>query len=100
MTRVLPATWSIDFALVAEREKNTMQEESYELDALSLKLWLGDNASVIETYIHTDMENITELDLSIDKLGTVHIGINYAQGCDLNVDMHSIDVESRAPPTL
>jgi hypothetical protein len=28
MTRILPVTWSVDFALVDEREKNRMREES------------------------------------------------------------------------
>jgi hypothetical protein len=37
MARILPPTWSVDFALVDEREKNTMQEESDELDALISK---------------------------------------------------------------
>ena len=26
--------------------------------------------------------------------------INYAQGCNLNVDMHSIDVDDVAPPIV
>jgi hypothetical protein len=34
MVRILPATWNIDFALVDEREKNRMREESHELGAL------------------------------------------------------------------
>ena len=36
---ILPATWDVDFSLVVdEREKNRMQEESYELGALISKL--------------------------------------------------------------
>jgi hypothetical protein len=37
MVRILPTTWSIDFALVNEREKNIMREESDELGALISK---------------------------------------------------------------
>jgi hypothetical protein len=34
MARILPATYYVDFALIDEREKNKLQEESYELGAL------------------------------------------------------------------
>jgi hypothetical protein len=30
----------------------------------------------------------------------VDLGINYAQGFDLNVDLHSVDVDDVAPPTV
>jgi len=30
----------------------------------------------------------------------VALGINYAQGFDLNVDLHSIDVDDVAPPIV
>jgi hypothetical protein len=30
----------------------------------------------------------------------VVLGINYAQGFDLNVDMHFVDVDGVAPPTV
>jgi hypothetical protein len=49
--RILPATWNVDFALVDEREKNRMREESNELGALISKLQLGDDEMSIETYI-------------------------------------------------
>ena len=49
--RILPTIWNVDFALVGEREKNRMQEESYELGALISKLWLGDDEMSIKTYI-------------------------------------------------
>jgi hypothetical protein len=61
---------------------------------------LGDDAMLIETYIHMEREKITELELSIDELVDLVFGINYAQGFDLNVDMHSIDVDNVASPTL
>jgi hypothetical protein len=38
MACILPTTWNVDFSLVDEREKNRMQEESYELGALISKL--------------------------------------------------------------
>jgi hypothetical protein len=38
--------------------------------------------------------------LSTDELVGVALGINYAQGFDLNVDMHLVDVDDVAPPTL
>ena len=28
------------------------------------------------------------------------MGINYAQGFDLNIDLHSVDVDDVAPPTV
>jgi hypothetical protein len=37
--------------------------------------------------------------LSIDELVDVASGINYTQGFDLNVDMHSVDVDDVAPAT-
>ena len=43
MARILLATWNADFALVDEREKNKMQEESDELGALISKLQLDDD---------------------------------------------------------
>jgi hypothetical protein len=44
-------------------------------------------------------ENI-ELELSIDELADVALGINHAQGFDLNVDLHLVDVDDVAPPTV
>jgi len=46
MARILLATWNVDFVLVDEREKNRMQEVSYEFDALISKLRLGDGGMV------------------------------------------------------
>jgi hypothetical protein len=100
MARILPATWNVDFALVDEREKNRMQEEPDELGALISKMRLGNDEMSIETYIQMEGEEITELDLSTDELVDVALGINYAQGFDLNVDMHSVDVNDVAPPTI
>ena len=54
----------------------------------------------IETYIQMEGEEIIELELSIYKLVDVALGINYAQGFDLNVDQHSVDVDDVAPPTV
>ena len=45
-------------------------------------------------------EEITQLELSIDELVAVALGINCAQGFDLNVNMHSIDVDDVTPPTI
>jgi hypothetical protein len=38
MAHILHVTWNVDFALVDEREKNRMREESEELGALISKL--------------------------------------------------------------
>jgi hypothetical protein len=99
MACILPATWNVDFALVDEREKNRMREKLNELGALISKLQLGDDATSIETYIKMEREESTELELNIDELVDVALGINYAQGFDLNVDMHSINVDDIALPT-
>jgi hypothetical protein len=45
-------------------------------------------------------EDIIELELSIDELVDVVLRINYAQGFDLDVDLHSIDVDDVVPPTI
>jgi hypothetical protein len=63
MVHILPATWNVDFALVDEREKNRMQEESDELGALLSKLRLDDDEMSIETYIQMEEEEIIELEL-------------------------------------
>ena len=76
MARVLLATWNVDFALVDEREKNGMQEVSDEFGALISKLRLGDGGMSIETYIMMKGEEIIELELSIDELLDVALGIN------------------------
>ena len=98
--RILHATWNVDFALVDEREKNRVQKEFDELGALNSKLRLGDDEVSIETYIQMEGEEITELELSIDDLADVALGIDYAQGFDLHVDLHSLDVDDVAPPTI
>jgi hypothetical protein len=100
MARILLATWNVDFALVDEREKNRMQEVSYEFDALISKLRLGDGGMSIDTYILMKGEEITELELSVDELVDVALGINYAQGFNLIVDLHLVDVDDVAPPTI
>src|ERR1700737_3969170 len=89
-----------DFVLVDEREKKRMREESDELGALISKLRLGDDEMSIETYIHMEGEEITELELTTDELVDAALGVNHAQGFDLNVDLHSVDVDDVAPPTV
>ena len=54
----------------------------------------------IETYIQMEGEEIFELELNTNELVDVALGINYAQGFDLNVDLHSVDVDDVAPPTV
>jgi hypothetical protein len=41
-----------------------------------------------------------QLELSTNELVDGRLGINYAQGFDLNVDLHSIDVDDVAPPIV
>jgi hypothetical protein len=38
--------------------------------------------------------------LGTDELVDAALGINHAQGFDLNFDLHSIDVDDVAPPTI
>jgi hypothetical protein len=45
-------------------------------------------------------EEITEVELSTGKLVGVALGINHAQGFDLDVGLHSVDVDDVAPPTV
>jgi hypothetical protein len=54
----------------------------------------------IETYIQMEGEEIIELELSIDELVDATLGINHAQGFDLNLDLHSLHVDDVAPPTV
>ena len=77
-----------------------MQKESDELNALIPKLWLCDDEMSIETYIQMEGEEITKLELNINELVDVALGTNYAQDFDLNVDLHSVDVDDVAPSTL
>jgi hypothetical protein len=67
-----------DFVIVDERDKNRMREELGEPNALISKLWLGDDEMSIEIYIQMEGEEITDLELSIDELVDVALGINYA----------------------
>ena len=77
-----------------------MREELDELGALISKLRLDDDEMSIKTYIHMEGEEIIELELSIDKLVDAVLGINHSQGFDLNVDLHSVDLDDVAPPTV
>jgi hypothetical protein len=45
-------------------------------------------------------DQINELGLSTNELVDVALGISYAQGFDLNVDLHSVDVNDVSPPTI
>jgi hypothetical protein len=45
-------------------------------------------------------EEIIELELSTNELVDAALGINYAQRFDLNVDLHLVDVDDVALPTL
>ena len=100
MTHILPTTWNVEFSLVDERGNNRLQEESDELGALISKLRLGDVEIFTETYILIKKEEITELEMRIDELVDVALGINYTQGFDLNFDVHLVDVDDVAPPTI
>ena len=77
-----------------------MREESHELGALISKLRLGDDKMSFEIYIQMERDDITKLELSIDKLVDAALGINHAQNFDLNVDLHLVDVDDVAPPTV
>ena len=79
-----------------------MQEESNELGTLISKLRLGDDEMSMKTYIQMEREEIIKLKeiMSINILVNVALGINYAQGFDMIVDLHSIDVDDVAPPTV
>ena len=46
------------------------------------------------------MEEVIELELSIDELVDATLGINHAQDFDLNVDLHLVDVDDVVPPTI
>ena len=70
--------WNVDFALVDEREKNRMWEESYELGALISKLCLGDDEMSVETYIQMKGKEIAKLELNTNELVDVALGVNYA----------------------
>jgi hypothetical protein len=59
---------------------------------------LGDDEMSIETYLQMEREEITELELSTDELVDAALGVNHAQGFDLNVDLHSVDVDDVASP--
>ena len=54
----------------------------------------------IKAYIHMEGEKIVELNLSTYELVDAPLGIDYAQGFDRNVDMHSVDVDDVAPPAI
>ena len=54
---------------------------------------LADDEMSIEIYIHMEGEERIELELSIDELVD-------AQGFDLNVDLHFVDVDNVAPPPI
>ena len=45
-------------------------------------------------------QEISKLELNTHELVDVVLGINYAQGFDLNVGLHSIDVDDVAPPIV
>jgi hypothetical protein len=47
-----------------------------------------------------EREETIELELSIDELVDVSLGINHVQGFDLNVDLHLINVDDVAPPII
>jgi hypothetical protein len=49
---------------------------------------LGDDEMPIESYIQMEGEEITELELRTNELVDVALGINHAQGFDLNIDLH------------
>ena len=45
-------------------------------------------------------EEIIKLELSMDELVDVALGTNHAQGFDLSVNLHSVDVDDVAPPAI
>ena len=45
-------------------------------------------------------EKIIGLELNIGEYVGATLGINYAQGFKLNVDLYSVDVDDVAPPTI
>ena len=79
-----------------------MREELDELGALISKLRWGDDEMSIETYIQMEGKKITELESSTinEVMDVAFWGINFAQGFDFNVDMHSANVDDVALPTI
>ena len=58
------------------------------------------NSGDDEANIQMEADEITELELSTDKLVDVSLEINYAQDSYFKVDIHSIDLDEVAPLTL
>ena len=54
----------------------------------------------IEIHIWMDGEKITNLEFDTNELVDVALVTKYAQGFDLNVDLHSTYVNDVAPPTI
>ena len=64
------------------------------------KIFWDDDEMLIEPYIHMEGEDNIELEPSTNELVDVALGIGYAQGFDLNVDLHWVDLDDVAPPTI
>jgi hypothetical protein len=62
-------------------------------------LQLGDSEMSIETYIQMEGEEITGARIEYWWVGGCCFG-NQLRLCHLNVDLHSIDVDDVAPPTI
>jgi hypothetical protein len=61
---------------------------------------LGDDEMSFKTYIQLEGKEFIELELNIGELVDAALGINHAQGFDLNVNLHSMNVDDVAPPTI
>ena len=61
---------------------------------------LDDDEMSIETYIQMEGEEILELELSIDEFVDIALETDFAQDFDLNVDLHSLDVDDVSPPIV
>ena len=54
----------------------------------------------IETYIQMEGAMITELELNIDESVDATLGTDSTQNSNFNVDLHLVDVDDVAPPTI
>ena len=98
MSRILPLTWSVDFALDDERERSRMLKDLEELVILIGKLQLSSEEMSLEEYIQMDGEDLIEEELTNNELVDMALRVVEASpsNLDLNVDP-ILDVDDQPP---
>ena len=101
MSRIIPLTWSANFALDDVREKSMMLKDSEELAFFIGKLQLLSEEMQVDEYIQMDGKDLIEEELTNAELISMALDVAEASPSNLDLNVDPIpNVDDQPPPIV